>query len=59
MVGRAVEDLEKLLKTQGKNIAALVVEPLVQGAAGMLMWPEGALKKMRRLTQKYKVFLIV
>ncbi len=57
--GRAVEDLEKLLKTQGKNIAALVVEPLVQGAAGMLMWPEGALKKMRRLTQKYKVFLIV
>jgi adenosylmethionine---8-amino-7-oxononanoate aminotransferase len=55
----AVEDLEKLLKTQGKNIAALVVEPLVQGAAGMLMWPEGALRKMRRLTQKHNVFLIV
>jgi len=56
---KAVEDLEKLLKTRGKNIAGLVVEPLVQGAAGMLMWPEGALKAMRKLTQQYNVFLIV
>jgi len=56
--GQAVEDLEKLLKTQNKSIAALVVEPLVQGAAGMLVWPDGALKKMRQLTRKYNVFLI-
>jgi len=55
----AVDDLEKLFKAQGQRIAALVVEPLVQGAAGMLMWPEGALKKMRHLAQKYDVFLIV
>ena len=54
----AVEDLEKLLKDRGDSIAALVVEPLVQGAAGMLVWPEGALKKMRALTKKYNVFLI-
>ena len=56
--GQAVEYLEKLLKTQNKSIAALVVEPLVQGAAGMLVWPDGALKKMRQLTRKYNVFLI-
>ncbi len=55
---QAVEDLEKLLKTQSHRIAALVVEPLVQGAAGMLVWPQGALKRMRGLTQKYNVFLI-
>ena len=55
----AVEDLEQLLKAQSNTIAALVVEPLVQGAAGMLMWPKGALKKMRQLTEKYDVFLIV
>jgi len=55
----AVENLEKLLKNRGNNIAALVVEPLVQGAAGMLVWPEGALKKMRELTKKYNVFFIV
>ena len=55
----AVESLEKLLKTRGDSIAALVVEPLVQGAAGMLVWPEGVLKKMRALTRKYNVFFIV
>jgi len=55
---KAIEDLEKLLKARGKSIAALVVEPLIQGAAGMLVWPEGTLKKMRELTQKYNVFLI-
>jgi len=54
----AVEELEKLLKIRGNNIAALIVEPLVQGAAGMLVWPEGVLKKMRDLTLKYNVFLI-
>ena len=54
----ALEDLEKLLKTRGNSIAALVVEPLMQGAAGMLVWPEGALKKMRELTLKHNVFLI-
>jgi adenosylmethionine-8-amino-7-oxononanoate aminotransferase len=54
----AVDDLEKLLKARGNSIAALVVEPLVQGAAGMLIWPEGVLKKMRALTKKYNVFLI-
>ncbi len=54
----AVEELEKLLKSRGDSIAALVVEPLVQGAAGMLVWPEGVLKRMRELTKKYNVFLI-
>ena len=55
----ALEDLEKLLKTRGNSIAALVVEPLMQGAAGMLVWPQGALKKMRELTLKHNVFLVV
>jgi adenosylmethionine-8-amino-7-oxononanoate aminotransferase len=54
----AVEELEKLLKSRSNSIAALVVEPLLQGAAGMLVWPEGILKKMRELTRKYNVFLI-
>jgi len=54
----AVGELEGLLKARGNKIAALVVEPLVQGAAGMLLWPEGVLKKMRELTQKHNVFLI-
>jgi len=55
----AVEDLERLLKTRGHSIAALVVEPLVQGAAGMLVWPEGVLRKMSELTLKHNVLFIV
>jgi len=54
----SVDNLEKLLKARGNSIAALVVEPLVQGAAGMLVWPQGVLKKMRDLTLKHNVFLI-
>jgi len=54
----AVEELEVLLKARGNKIAALVVEPLIQGAAGMLVWPEGSFKKMRELTLKHNVFLI-
>jgi len=55
----AIDELEQLLKKKSDKIAALVVEPLVQGAAGMLLWPNGALKKMRSLTKKYNVLLIV
>jgi adenosylmethionine---8-amino-7-oxononanoate aminotransferase len=55
----AVIEFEALLKKKSSTIAALVVEPLVQGAAGMMMWPKGVLKEFRRLCTKYKVFLIV
>ncbi len=55
---QATEELEKLLERRGDTIAALVVEPLVQGAAGMRVWPAGVLKKMRDLTRKNNVFLI-
>ncbi|MBF0511891.1 MAG: adenosylmethionine--8-amino-7-oxononanoate transaminase [Candidatus Omnitrophica bacterium] len=55
----AVEELEKLLHQKAHSIAALVVEPLIQGAAGMLVWPDGVLKKMRALTLKHDVLLIV
>ena len=55
----AVWDLEKLLEKESSTIAALIVEPLVQGAAGMIIWPKGILKEFRRLCTKYDVFLIV
>lgn len=54
----AVDELERLLKTHADKIAALVVEPLVQGAAGMIVWPRGVLREFRRLCTKYDVFLI-
>ncbi len=50
---------EVILKKRSGKIAALVVEPLMQGAAGMLVQPRGYLKRLRALTKKYGVLLIV
>jgi adenosylmethionine-8-amino-7-oxononanoate transaminase/dethiobiotin synthase len=54
----AVEAFERLLKKKADSIAGLVVEPLIQGAAGMLVWPKGVLKEFRRLATKHDVILI-
>ncbi len=54
-----VEKFEQMLKKQRGSIAAFVVEPIVQGAAGMIMWPRGVLKRMRALCTKYDVIFIV
>lgn len=55
----AVKEFETLLKTKSGTVAALIVEPLVQGAAGMICWPKGVLKEFRRLCTAHDVFLIV
>ncbi len=57
----AFECLERFattLKKRHNRIAAFVVEPIVQGAAGMLMWPKGILKRMRELCHRYKIIFI-
>ncbi|MCU0640504.1 MAG: adenosylmethionine--8-amino-7-oxononanoate transaminase [Candidatus Margulisbacteria bacterium] len=51
--------LERTLKKQHRQVAALIVEPLIQAAAGMLLQPPGYLKAVRRLCTKYKVLLII
>ncbi len=50
--------MEDLLKKHGGNIAAVIIEPLVQGAAGMIVHPCGFLKAVRELTRKHNVLLI-
>ncbi len=55
----SVTALEKILKEHHDEIAAFVMEPLMQGAAGMLLHTPGFLKKARELTQKYNVLLIL
>lgn len=51
--------VEEILARQHGEIAAMVVEPLVQGAAGMLTQPPGYLRRIRELTRQYNVLLIV
>jgi adenosylmethionine-8-amino-7-oxononanoate aminotransferase len=50
--------LEQLLAAHHERIAALVIEPLVQAAAGMLTHPAGYLRGARELTRRYDVLLI-
>jgi len=52
------DKVEAVLKKRHRRIAALIVEPLVQGAAGMLTQPRGYLKRLRALTKRYGVLLI-
>ncbi|MEW5954368.1 MAG: adenosylmethionine--8-amino-7-oxononanoate transaminase [Bacillota bacterium] len=49
--------LESLL-AHHREIAGVIVEPLVQGAAGMLVAPEGYLSRVREICTKYNVLLI-
>lgn len=50
--------LEDMLKERHKEIAACVIEPGFEGAAGMITAPPGFLRGVRRLTRKYGVLLI-
>ncbi len=51
--------VESILKKHHRSIAAVVMEPLVQGASGMLLMPKGYLAHVARLCKRYDVLLIV
>ena len=46
------------MRSLRETLAAFIVEPLVQGAAGMLMMPEGYLARVRAITKECGVLLI-
>ncbi|RIX42031.1 MAG: adenosylmethionine--8-amino-7-oxononanoate transaminase [Rhodocyclales bacterium GT-UBC] len=55
---RAAAALAAHLEAHGRNIAALIVEPLVQGAAGMAMYDPEYLRLARELCDRHEVHLI-
>jgi len=54
----ALGALEKIFQSHHGEIAAFVMEPLMQGAAGMIDQPDGYIFRVRELTRKYNVLLI-
>jgi adenosylmethionine-8-amino-7-oxononanoate aminotransferase len=54
----ALAAARRLFEAKGRELAALVVEPLVQGAAGMLVHPPGFLKALESLCRAHDVLLI-
>jgi lysine--8-amino-7-oxononanoate aminotransferase len=54
----SLKELETLLEEKHKEVVAFVMEPLMQGAAGMIAQPAGYISRVRELTKKYNVLLI-
>ena len=52
-------EMEKVLQTREGEIAAVILEPLVQGAGGMIVSPTGFLKGAATLARKYNTLLIL
>jgi adenosylmethionine---8-amino-7-oxononanoate aminotransferase len=50
--------MEQLLSAHEGEVAAVIMEPLVQGAGGMIVHPEGYLRAVRELCDKHGVLLI-
>lgn len=42
-----------------EELAAIIIEPLIQGAAGMRVWPEGMLRALRGYCSRHGILLIL
>ncbi|QDH17114.1 adenosylmethionine--8-amino-7-oxononanoate transaminase [Swingsia samuiensis] len=56
---KSTQQLEQILEQHHQSIAALVTEPLVQGAGGMLFHSANILKTLRSLCDKYNILFIM
>jgi adenosylmethionine-8-amino-7-oxononanoate aminotransferase len=53
-----IGSVENLAAIDGSEIAGLAIEPMIQGAAGMRLWPTGILQTLRRWCSDNEVLLI-
>ncbi len=53
-----IQPLDSTLKRHKNQVAAVILEPLLMGAAGMIVYPVEYLSKVAELTKKYDVHLI-
>ena len=55
---RTMDELATLAPERARQVAAAVIEPLIQGAAGMRLWPPGMLRQLREWCDAHGVLLI-
>ncbi|MFA7403505.1 MAG: adenosylmethionine--8-amino-7-oxononanoate transaminase [Pelobacteraceae bacterium] len=53
-----IDSLEELMRQNAGLVAGLVIEPLVQGAGGMIVQPEGFIRRVRELCDRYDILMI-
>jgi adenosylmethionine---8-amino-7-oxononanoate aminotransferase len=53
-----IDEFEKLVKKHRDQLCAVVIEPLVQGAGGMILQPKGFLSAIARITREHGLLLI-
>jgi len=51
--------MEEILKAHHEEIAAVILEPMVMGAGGMIVYPKEYLREVSRLAREYDVHLIL
>jgi adenosylmethionine-8-amino-7-oxononanoate aminotransferase len=51
-------DLERILEEHRDTVAGVIVEPMLQGAGGMIVWPAEFLSTVRRLCDRFGVLMI-
>jgi adenosylmethionine---8-amino-7-oxononanoate aminotransferase len=51
-------DIEEQLEQQAANLAAIILEPIVQGAGGMKIYSQDFLRRLRKWTQTHGIYLI-
>lgn len=51
-------DLERTLESRKGSVAAVIIEPMLQGAGGMIVWPAEFLAGVRRLCDRYDTLMI-
>ena len=56
---KSLKEIENNLKNKNKNIAAVIIEPIFQGAGGMRIYHPKYLKELRSLCNKHNVLLIL
>ncbi|KPK38972.1 MAG: adenosylmethionine-8-amino-7-oxononanoate aminotransferase [Omnitrophica WOR_2 bacterium SM23_29] len=56
---KCLNEVEKTMKQYHKEVAALIIEPLIQAAAGMITQPKGFIRSLRKLCDRYGILLIL
>lgn len=48
----------KLVEAHHEEVAGVIIEPLLQGAGGMVVWPEAAVKQLTQIARAHNIYVI-